>query len=52
MTILPVPGTVIVPFPMKDTIACVSFIGVSPVFINFSSQIGFDENSNPDVTRT
>jgi hypothetical protein len=36
----PVFGTLIVPFPMKVTRVCVSFIGVAPVFIaTTSSQI-------------
>ena len=42
------PGTVIVPFPMKDTILCVWFILVLPVVIASSSQIGWDENCSPD----
>jgi hypothetical protein len=43
-----VSGTVIVPFPSKSMILCVSFIGVTPVVATRSCQIGCGDNSIPD----
>jgi hypothetical protein len=39
LMVCPVFDTLIVPFPMKVTRVCVSFIAVAPVFITTSSQI-------------
>jgi len=48
LIVSPVSGTVIVPFPSKSMILCVSFIGVTPVVATRSCQIGCGDNSIPD----
>jgi hypothetical protein len=48
LIVSPVSGTVIVPFPSKSMILCVSFIGVTPVVATHSCQIGCGDNSIPD----
>jgi hypothetical protein len=48
LIVSPVSGIVIVPFPSRSLILCVSFIGVTPVVATRSCHIDCGDNSIPD----